>query len=1381
MNKRGFYKKKGAGRISPRIYLLTLFITCLSSAVFGTLNVSLSDQGTGVSDKVAGELLASGNLTVEIYDSLTDGNLVYNETFENAIVNGSWNVMLGENASNPLALEYGKVYYRDYSINGEDVSFTNLTGDAVGRQFFYSPLGDVGSDDLADSAVTSPKLEQSINLSNATGYLWDNLFGIPLTFPSSTDKAADGFYLYNDTSTIYLNESQLNLTINSEASAYNDTGYVDNQLLNYYAKTEVYNRTESDDRYVENETDPVFLIENLSLWTEALNKFNSTYDAYAYNQTSPAIAYVNSQDYVPSAELNRTYLLIGENETGGSVGWGNVVFMNDTFLNDTYLLLDENASIWTAIFNRLTSAELNASYLLKGENETSIFLPTNVVFMNESLLNDTYLLKAENETGSVDWSNVAFINDTVFNTTYLFVGENATDWVVWTNVVFSNNSNTYSAVQNFSEDVFMSGLGLTNCQGKLITDSSGNVTCGIDATSEFTPTNVVFYNETTLNDTYLFRGENLTAADPDLSNVMFLNDTNINASYLLKGENETNNVFLPVNVAFVNESNIFLLNQNVTGVLDAYGLTINGSAVITSFTESDPIFINENVSLWIAALDKYNATYDTWAYNQTQPAIDYVSGQGYLVNGSTVELGTINITGDAFLPVQSLGGCNGKLITSADGNITCGTDQTGSGMDYTNVAMTNQSNTFTAGQVVDGTLNITGASGVTGLYVDSSGRVGIGTTGPNAGLQVVGGLTQDTGMSLINRILHGGRRDIFAGVTDGFGQSAPVRNTWMQPIMTNYSSPYASFWGGVFDGQNIWLVPNSPTGEDYLVKVNPSTGEMTNYSNPYGSNAFFGGVFDGQNIWLVPDLSEFLVKVNPSTGEMTNYSHSYGGIAGYGNNAFAGGVFDGQKIWLVPNTQPNLVEVDPSTGEMINHSTNNSFLGGVFDGQNIWLVPSSGPYLVKVDPSTGATTNYSNSYGLNNDFAGGVFDGQNIWLVPYNADYLVKVDPSTGAMTNYSHSYGNYAFRGGVFDGQNIWLVPNNADYLVKVDPSTGAMTNYSHSYGDNAFFGGVFDGQNIWLVPNTADYVVKIRPQEFGVESLFTSGVLNVGGYLADRTTLGTSIINGNLAVTNGNVGIGTVSPTSKLEVEGTFNATGGSGSGIYVGADGNVSIGESGGTFEDLIVYGNIYYDGALVSFSPMIVQSADDLPVPVCMKNAAGLWVGCMPDENNNWVCSQNEECDRKLLRMEVVRSLSQRDLRGEEIDEKVSKLIGLAEKGDVEGLTREASSLGVDLGNLTMSGLKPGQRSSGSQSMNSVSPASSTDVSGACVCVPSEESGEETRKEMEVLRAEIDLMRREMENLKGKMESPSPVSENLTASEGNLSNDVLDIPNDSGNQT
>ncbi len=122
------------------VFAFVLFSISMTSA---TLNVSLSDQGTEVTNTSSGAVLTVGDLTVLIYDALTGGNLIYNETFSSAIGNGSWNVMLGEMTNLPL--EFGKIYFKDYLIAGEDANFTNGTGQTVGRQFFYSPFGDINS------------------------------------------------------------------------------------------------------------------------------------------------------------------------------------------------------------------------------------------------------------------------------------------------------------------------------------------------------------------------------------------------------------------------------------------------------------------------------------------------------------------------------------------------------------------------------------------------------------------------------------------------------------------------------------------------------------------------------------------------------------------------------------------------------------------------------------------------------------------------------------------------------------------------------------------------------------------------------------------------------------------------------------------------------------------------------------------------------------------------------------------------------------------------------------------------------------------------------------------------------------------------------------
>lgn len=181
----------------PSLLLISsiTFFILISINSFGALNVSLSDQGTEVKAKSTGDLLNGGNLTVTIYDALAGGNLVYNETFSNAINNGSWNVMLGENISNPLSLEFGRTYYKDYEINGENANFTNLTGGTIGRQFFYSPLGDVNTSDLTDASITSAKIADSTivdaDISDTTNLTLGEQ--ITFTFGEVIDNIIDGF------------------------------------------------------------------------------------------------------------------------------------------------------------------------------------------------------------------------------------------------------------------------------------------------------------------------------------------------------------------------------------------------------------------------------------------------------------------------------------------------------------------------------------------------------------------------------------------------------------------------------------------------------------------------------------------------------------------------------------------------------------------------------------------------------------------------------------------------------------------------------------------------------------------------------------------------------------------------------------------------------------------------------------------------------------------------------------------------------------------------------------------------------------------------------------------------------------------------------------
>ena len=124
-----------------RTVLAILIIILLAKTITAAVPIQLSDQGTSVKQTATGQILNTGNLSVELYDADTGGTLLWNKTYFNAITNGSWNVMLGE--INELNLDYGVQYFKDYKINDKDINFTNGTGGLVARRAFYSPLGEI--------------------------------------------------------------------------------------------------------------------------------------------------------------------------------------------------------------------------------------------------------------------------------------------------------------------------------------------------------------------------------------------------------------------------------------------------------------------------------------------------------------------------------------------------------------------------------------------------------------------------------------------------------------------------------------------------------------------------------------------------------------------------------------------------------------------------------------------------------------------------------------------------------------------------------------------------------------------------------------------------------------------------------------------------------------------------------------------------------------------------------------------------------------------------------------------------------------------------------------------------------------------------------------
>src|SRR3989338_4562817 len=133
-------------------------------------------------------------------------------------------------------------------------------------------------------------------------------------------------------------------------------------------------------------------------------------------------------------------------------------------------------------------------------------------------------------------------------------------------------------------------------------------------------------------------------------------------------------------------------------------LNVTGDVGVTG-TVTANAFVGDGSGLTGLSSSTYNATYDQWSYNQTTVAINYIT--------------------------------SGGALTSIQGNNTY--IKTGGALTtYSNIALTNQSTTFTLNLTTSDTLIATNSLNVNSgkLIVTQGGNVGIGTTTPGTILNI---------------------------------------------------------------------------------------------------------------------------------------------------------------------------------------------------------------------------------------------------------------------------------------------------------------------------------------------------------------------------------------------------------------------------------------------------------------------------------------------------------------------------------------------------------------------------------------------------------------------------------------------------------------------
>ncbi|MBS0625611.1 MAG: hypothetical protein JSS32_06140 [Verrucomicrobia bacterium] len=503
-----------------------------------------------------------------------------------------------------------------------------------------------------------------------------------------------------------------------------------------------------------------------------------------------------------------------------------------------------------------------------------------------------------------------------------------------------------------------------------------------------------------------------------------------------------------------------------------------------------------------------------------------------------------------------------------------------------------------------------------------SGFLGIGTATPTYRVDVQGfvsafpvysaGTTRNNQVAAISQAYsQGGLGSSSVGSQKGL--SSGTFNEFNMALVNSNSVGYA---GAVFDGRYVYFAPKSKNLTTFSGLITRyDTTAVFGSSNSYAifdttqlsslSQGFWGGVFDGRYVYLVPNqyntgtYSGLVVRYDTTALFSASTSYAIADTSVLVNSSsvgFIGAVFDGRYIYY----SPNQVSPTTSSGQVTRYDTTGSFtssgsyatfdtslvnpnsvgfFGGTYDGRYVYFVPNNGSvgtYLGQITryDTTGSfsqTISYSifDLASINNlarGYTSAIFDGRYIYFVPYSNNggftgLFVRYD--TTLIFNSTTSYTIFdlaanvnaqslGFTGGSFDGRYITLVPASGSSSVVTRYDTATSFSASASYATlnlqnidsslSIFQGSIYDGKYVYLIPfrnSLATYsgtVVRLDAYIGAPVNAINVNQAPFGIAIGTYTGIVTPPTGG--LIISGAMGIGTTTPSATLDVQGVLNA---------------------------------------------------------------------------------------------------------------------------------------------------------------------------------------------------------------------------------------------------
>lgn len=243
---------------------------------------------------------------------------------------------------------------------------------------------------------------------------------------------------------------------------------------------------------------------------------------------------------------------------------------------------------------------------------------------------------------------------------------------------------------------------------------------------------------------------------------------------------------------------------------------------------------------------------------------------------------------------------------------------------------------------------------------------------------------------------------ITEGGTDRFGFFDPDSLTYTRIQVPEGSVPRVLAQVAVDPNGDVWILDNGPTPDAALLRYSPATEEFREYPitapdrlrAPINTIRFLNGY-----VWGTGNASSRVIRLDPASGEITEYpapkgSHPYGIAIG-----------SDQAVWYTGNYDNAIVRIDPLTGETKTYRTQRGSgirrMGGDALG-NMWIGAQNTGKLIKLHMESGEITEYdvptpnAGTYSVDADTVHNL-----IWFSERDGDKLGRFNPATESFTEF--------------------------------------------------------------------------------------------------------------------------------------------------------------------------------------------------------------------------------------------------------------------------------------------------------------------------------------------------------------------------------------------